>query len=107
MEVINALKELEPLPIILGCDLNIEFGEEELYACLNVLQSAYPLPLPFTEYKFRGNEIVKRGVDYIFYRDLEVGEVQEIRELDTKIGIPNDDHGSDHLLLSASFKLIQ
>ena len=52
MEVLDALKNLEPLPLVFGCDLNIEFGESELDECLSFLKSAYPLPLPFTEYKF-------------------------------------------------------
>jgi len=108
MEVIDALKELdESIPLVFGSDLNIEYGEAELDECLSFLKSAYPLPLPYTEYKFRGNEVVRRGVDYIFFRGLEVEEIQEIWELDKSIGIPNDDHGSDHLLLSAKLKWIQ
>mmetsp|Transcript_35142 Transcript_35142/g.76938 ORF Transcript_35142/g.76938 Transcript_35142/m.76938 type:complete len:518 (+) Transcript_35142:187-1740(+) len=112
------------IPIIIMGDFNSEpTGEgytrtavksviERHHSSSPRLASAYPLDLPFSTWKTRGKDSVKRVIDYIFHNDKDARAFEctdilglpDEKDMESH-GLPGFRYPSDHLALAARFRV--
>lgn len=81
-----------------------DFNDTPYSECVEIMRNkGYDMYHPeFTTHKSRNNQVVKRVIDYIFYKGITIGEKYETQPKEL---LPNKDFPSDHVPLVAEFEI--
>lgn len=80
-----------------------DFNDVPESMCIESMASDYKMYHPeFTTHKSRGGKVVKRVIDYMFYKGVNLSETYETLPLEL---LPNKDFPSDHLPLVVDFEI--
>lgn len=104
-QVIELLALCNEERVVVAGDFNATPEEEAINKMGGIFTNAYP-GCKFTTVKLRPTGLVCHTIDYIWYKGMQLLNTEGLPELPPEYPYyPNQEHPSDHLKLSATFKI--